>query len=348
VAEPSSDAIWERDWPAGGLEAVDACPVCGSRDRSPAVVGMIDNVFFVAPGRWTLQRCGGCGSAYLAPRPTAETIGAAYASYYTHTPASPRGRAGLARRLYFAVADLYVKGRYLRSGPLARLAAALIAVFLQPLANRQDHRHRWMDPHRDGMSVLDAGCGNGEFLAVARGLGWEVEGFDLDERAVEAARNAGVRARVGTLESLAGELNGPYDTITMNHVIEHVYDPRRDLERAFQLLKPGGLLYVETPNIDALNLQTFGIHWRGLEAPRHLVLFSPHSLSRLLRDLGYTDVRVRRRDVFSGLYELSSRAEAAFKGSANPRRASLLQKLRGSFASKARLEFITVTARKPG
>ena len=347
VSEQAAGAIWERDWPVDGLESVDQCPVCGSRDKSPAVVGMLDNVFFAAPGRWTLQRCGQCASAYLDPRPTPATIGAAYASYYTHDAARIPSRKGLVRRVYFAIVDLYVKGRYRRSGGLARGAAALIGLIAHPLANRQDSRHRWLDRFAPGLSLLDAGCGNGGFLSIARGLGWDVEGFDLDERAVATAQNAGVRAHVGTLASLAEVLNGPYDAITMNHVIEHVYDPKLDLQRAYGLLRPGGMLFVETPNIDALNLRRFGIHWRGLEAPRHLVLFNPASLARLLGEIGFEQVKVRRHVVFNGMYKDSSRAEAAFEGAASPRRASLLQRVHGALVGKARLEFITVTARRP-
>ena len=346
LSEQSPGVVRDRDWPADGLEAVDQCPVCGARERSPAVTDMLDG-FFSAPGRWTLQRCGKCASGYLDPRPTPATIGVAYAGYYTHQATRPSIRSGLVRRIYFAIVDLYVKGRYLPASPLATAIAAGIRIFAYPVANRQDSRHRWLDRFRPGASLLDAGCGNGSFLKIARGLGWTVEGFDLDEQAVETARGAGVRAHVGVMATLEGVLQGPYDAITMNHVVEHLYDPKRDLERAYQRLKPGGLLFLETPNIDALNLQIFGMHWRGLEAPRHLVLFSPASLAGLLTTLGFVDIKFRRHVAFSGMYEASSQAEAAFQRAEHPRRASLWDRLRGNLASKERLEFITLTARRP-
>src|SRR3954451_11454477 len=80
----TSDAIPVSDWPAGGLEAQSTCPACGSHDREPLHSDLRDRVFGAAPGDWSLVRCLACGSAYLDPRPTRDTIGIAYSSYFTH------------------------------------------------------------------------------------------------------------------------------------------------------------------------------------------------------------------------------------------------------------------------
>ena len=71
-------------WPAHGLEYVNCCPVCCSTERKLLYEGLTDRVFFCAPGEWTLYRCQQCGSAYLDPRPTLDTIGLAYSKYFTH------------------------------------------------------------------------------------------------------------------------------------------------------------------------------------------------------------------------------------------------------------------------
>jgi hypothetical protein len=77
-------AGYEQEWPANGLEVVDRCPVCGEGEREILHQGLRDQVFYCAPGEWTLYCCRGCCSAYLDPRPTAETIYLAYRKYYTH------------------------------------------------------------------------------------------------------------------------------------------------------------------------------------------------------------------------------------------------------------------------
>ncbi|MDQ3823220.1 MAG: class I SAM-dependent methyltransferase, partial [Actinomycetota bacterium] len=63
-------------------EPVPACPVCGDGRRGVLHAGLVDRLYG-APGRWTLHRCAGCGAAYLDPRPTPESIAAAYERYYT-------------------------------------------------------------------------------------------------------------------------------------------------------------------------------------------------------------------------------------------------------------------------
>src|SRR6266852_6812100 len=85
--EPSRP--WLEDWPSEGLEAVKCCPVCDSGQRTQLYSNLIDNVFYTAPGHWTLYRCQGCGSAYLDPRPTPEFIHLAYRNYYTHKGFEP-------------------------------------------------------------------------------------------------------------------------------------------------------------------------------------------------------------------------------------------------------------------
>ncbi len=74
------------------------------------------------------------------------------------------------------------------------------------------------------MRVLDVGCGNGEFLKRAKGLGWEVYGLDFDPKAVTAAQASGIHATVGDLES-ARYPSEHFDAVTMSHVIEHLHDP---------------------------------------------------------------------------------------------------------------------------
>ena len=75
--------------------------------------------------------------------------------------------------------------------------------------------------------------------------------------------------------------------MTLSHVIEHMHDPAGDVRRIHAMLRPGGLLWIGTPNLEALSFRRFGADWRGLEPPRHLVLFTTASLDRLIRDAGF-------------------------------------------------------------
>jgi hypothetical protein len=74
-------------------------------------------------------------------------------------------------------------------------------------------------------------------------------------------------------------------------VIEHIADPIRSLEICHRLLRPGGVLSLTTPNLASLGHSLFGRDWIGLDAPRHLVLFTPDSLARCLGRIGFQITR---------------------------------------------------------
>ena len=78
--------------------------------------------------------------------------------------------------------------------------------------------------------------------------------------------------------------------ITLSHVIEHVHDPMKVLESCLKLLKPGGKIWIETPNIHSLGHDRFQKNWRGLETPRHLVLFNKVSLREAVLNAGFREV----------------------------------------------------------
>jgi 2-polyprenyl-3-methyl-5-hydroxy-6-metoxy-1,4-benzoquinol methylase len=134
--------------------------------------------------------------------------------------------------------------------------------------------------------LMDVGCGTGATLALGRQLGWAVEGLEMDRDAVLSARAAGLRVGEGGYERLADSPLA-FDCIICSHVIEHVFDPVGMLGAMHAALKPGGTLLLSTPNVCSDVHRHFGKYWRGLEAPRHLVLFSEASLTRLLQTQGF-------------------------------------------------------------
>lgn len=282
----SLPAPWIHDWPSNGIEVVNKCPLCGSDARTLLYDALVDQCFRVSPGRWRLWRCASCSAAYLSPRPTADTIHAAYSTYYTHAEPPAPGPNAL-QRIRRKLSDGYANQRYgckrdpeSRWGPVVARVVPLIAW----IADRE-FRHL-PTPTGFERSLLDVGCGDGGFLANARTCGWDVLGLEPDPKAAAIAQQRGVPVRIGGLESLAGEVEA-FDVITLSHVIEHLHDPVQALRDCRRLLRPGGQLWLETPNVDSLSHQIFGRSWRGLEAPRHLVLFSPRSLRLALAAAGF-------------------------------------------------------------
>ena len=87
------------DLPEASLETLDACPVCGSGDRSPLYEDLEDIVFGCAPGLWTMWLCDGCASAYLNPRPSSQAMPLIYQCYYTHEAPNVSHRGAVAPSL---------------------------------------------------------------------------------------------------------------------------------------------------------------------------------------------------------------------------------------------------------
>lgn len=284
-----TDKLELGEWPPEKLESVPNCPVCGNSERALLHGELTDRVFRVAPGKWSLYCCLTCRSAWLDPRPTPQSLGLAYASYYTHDASDHPivRRLGLMRTLLHDALNGYVNSRYgLRREPATKLGRWLIPLLpsLRAAADA-DCRHMPRPPSGGGL-LLDVGCGNGRFLKLASEMGWQVEGIDLDLAAVETSRSRGFSVTCGTIDVL-DDASERYDIITLSHVIEHVYDPLRLLRSLYRLLKPGGRLWLETPNLDSLGHARYGPAWRGLEPPRHLVLFNPESLASLIQLAGF-------------------------------------------------------------
>lgn len=139
----------------------------------------------------------------------------------------------------------------------------------------------------DAGRILDAGCGEGTFLAAAIGAGWRGLGVDIGG-AADAARARGLDV-VGRLEDAAER--GPFDAITFWHSLEHFPSPAEALTTARRLLTPEGILLVAVPDAGGLQARLFGRHWFHLDVPRHLYHFDGRSLGRLLERTGFSPLR---------------------------------------------------------
>jgi 2-polyprenyl-3-methyl-5-hydroxy-6-metoxy-1,4-benzoquinol methylase len=339
-------------WPTEDLEAVPACPACGGAARRDWRTGLTDEVFGVAPGVWSLVRCPSCGAAWLDPRPTKGSILRAYARYYTHErveegDAAPGAfktalRNGYLRsRWGYALEPAWSWGRHV----LTRERRAAIDLSV---------RHLPRPPAK--ARLLDVGCGNGAFLAHMRRLGWEVHGLEPDPDACAAAAAAGIDVSIGTLADVTWP-EATFQAVTLSSVLEHLPDPRATLQACRRLLAPGGVLHIVTPNTEALGAERFGAHWRGLEAPRHLVLFNRTALTRLLDASGFTDGVFHPRLAGEWFWLTSGAMEL---GLPPERLGTLARRVRdalrreGRAADKRvmrepeRAEELVVTAKKPG
>ncbi|MBI5145297.1 MAG: class I SAM-dependent methyltransferase [Candidatus Omnitrophica bacterium] len=150
--------------------------------------------------------------------------------------------------------------------------------------------------------ILDIGSGKGEFLALAKKRGWEAFGVEPAQNfAHYAADKYNLDIQNVTLE----EANFPYDyfdVVTLNMVLEHIENPHELLVRIKKVLKNGGLLFIEVPNMDSLLLQAINIYYRlkgknwsahlsPLHYPYHCYGYNTSSLKLLCELNGFNAIR---------------------------------------------------------
>lgn len=339
-------------WPTADLEAVGQCPICGSPRRDLLHKSLQDRVFYCAPGSWDLFRCINCGSAYLDPRPTPDSIVRAYENYYTHGGnwRTPSQDLPPLRRVLRALSNGYFNYRFGTEFQPSLSIGALLA-YLAPWARRRlDAVGRHLPKSNDKGRLLDVGCGNGMFLEFARSAGWETFGVDFDAAAVEVCISKGLNVLHGGIDQL-GDKSSCFDWITLSHVVEHVHKPVELLITCRRLLKPGGILWISTPNIDSLGHREFGRHWRGLEPPRHLILFNRSSLKRALSDAGFKEIEDAP---YQPLYrELAAKSQAISEGrdpySVRPAKVPSIRWILADWHAwndPEKREFVTLIARK--
>jgi 2-polyprenyl-3-methyl-5-hydroxy-6-metoxy-1,4-benzoquinol methylase len=334
----------KEGWPEHGLERVGCCPACGAAAREPLHADLTDRMFGCAPGTWNLSCCLRCGSAYLDPRPTEETVVLAYSDYFTHADAVARPAVPLGR-FRAALANGYLNKRYrARLRPASRLGPAIVPLFpLRRVRTDREVRHLIRPEH--GGTLLDVGCGNGDFLLKAERAGWRALGVDLDPRAVASCRRAGLAASEGTIETVDIP-PASLDAVGFAHVLEHLHQPRRALARARDLLRPGGLLWLATPNLSSAGHAHFGADWLGLDPPRHLVVFTRRALEALVVQTGFEIVARPAASFTAWIYLESALLAAGGRPSAATRlRARLTDAT--ALVRPERSEELLLVARRP-
>ncbi|HUB06146.1 MAG TPA: methyltransferase domain-containing protein [Myxococcales bacterium] len=235
------------------------CPVCGGQACVPAHAAVRDFEHGL-PTSSSFLECPECGLVFQTPQPTLDALLSYYPpDYRPHVSGSRDGLLGLLK----GVQSRLLVSRYARWLPADRAAA-----------------------------IVDLGCGSGQFLQALAHAGYtNLTGVDRNPALAARFEGTPIRYLARELEPNL-ELEGRYQTIVMNNVLEHFLDPGRVLARCRELLEPGGQILVLTPDAGSWSHQLFGAYWSGLHAPRHPLVFSRPALERLARAAELRDVRV--------------------------------------------------------
>jgi SAM-dependent methyltransferase len=261
-------------------EPPPACPICGG--DSTFWVKASDHHYGIQ-GAWTAFRCTRCGHGFMVPMPDEAELSRYYSDdYYSYQPPrtdfTPSGLRH--RRIWLLQHYLKYRRSYDHLSVQANPALAFFGwLFSSPFL-------RSLPDFKSGAKLLDYGCGSGAAVAFYGFLGWESEGIEIDRRATETARRAGIPVQRGSVDTLEGR-SVVYDHIATCHCVEHVRDVRRLFRAFFSALKPGGTLTVEVPNGDSLAARRYVEAFYYLGLPVHPHSFSPKSIRLLAKEVGF-------------------------------------------------------------
>jgi 2-polyprenyl-3-methyl-5-hydroxy-6-metoxy-1,4-benzoquinol methylase len=313
VANVAREFTARGEWPAADLEVLGRCPCCESEVRSLMFSGLRDFAFAVAAGEWNMWQCGSCTAAYLDPQPSASSIGRAYSRYYTHQGAdATKGKirilTAIKHWLGSRIMNDYKNHVYGYRFPAVPFGTVISGLW--PTRRRRvEHSIRHLPaPKSADSALLDVGCGNGDFVKVAASLGFRALGVDADNQAVIAARSGGLDVRKGRFPG-SGLAPESFEHITANHVLEHLRRPKEAIRELYELLQPGGRLWLSQPNLGAVGLKEFGAYWRGLEPPRHMTLFDSDGMRCLLESCGFVKVRLLPSQPVASFYYRQSQCQ---------------------------------------
>jgi 2-polyprenyl-3-methyl-5-hydroxy-6-metoxy-1,4-benzoquinol methylase len=131
--------------------------------------------------------------------------------------------------------------------------------------------------HPEKGKLLDIGAGTGDFLVIAKAVGWQTMGIEPSEKAKKTAISKGI-----SLENNSQTIkNQQFDVITMWHVLEHVPNVEQQIQELKRLLKPKGTIIIAVPNFKSFDAKYYGSYWAAYDAPRHLWHFSKIAIEKI-------------------------------------------------------------------
>lgn len=222
----------------------------------------IRGAFVIA--RFRHVRCAGCGMVYVSPRLRADLGHDAYAE------------------------DYYTETYRLKLIPALPYRASVI--------NPRKHTQLMQHAPRVG-SILDVGCGLGDFLHECRRHGWKTTGIEMNPFAADYGRREFGLDVIATSIFDVEPGGARYDCVSLWGVLEHFTKPLDVLKTLRRLLAPDGVLVVEVPSGDSFLVRYYeaygGYVDRIIEGDRHLMLFSVRALREMLERAGFRELHLQ-------------------------------------------------------
>jgi len=249
-----------------------ACPLCGSKEFSKLFD--IKDYNYKLPGRFEEYKCIDCSLIFLNPYLEGHELRFYYQKYYYSYQDVPKTKSLLEKLLYLNLINIWN--------------------LIWDRMNKGNAWGRYLSKNCQGR-LLDIGCGSAGYLKHMRKLNPEMELYGCDPYGPQ--NNSSLEGLNLIYKNLSvfecGFANNFFDIVTINHVIEHIPNPKDLLSEMSRILKPDGYLIIGVPNNRSLSYFLFGKYWHGLDAPRHILNYSDKNLTNVLIHSGFCINSVR-------------------------------------------------------
>lgn len=238
------------------MKEINICPVCdGKRFRSRVAT----KDFTITQQTFFVTQCEDCGLGITSPRPTDEQLGMYYQSeeYISHTE---------------------------------RNTSIFDSIYRLARKYTLQWKYNLIREHSPGTTLLDFGCGTGEFLQYIEQQGYAVQGVEPSEKARSIAIK---KVPTAKLNASVDEVHGTFDIITLWHVLEHIPDLNKTLQQLTSHLSANGTILIAVPNINSWDSAYYNNYWAAYDTPRHLWHFTQECLPVLLKKHGLRMIGTR-------------------------------------------------------
>ena len=231
---------------------IENCPICGCKNNKHFLSAIDHNV---SGDSFNVVLCNDCNFKFTNPIPSEGTIGKYYKSenYISHSGT----KKGLINYIYHKVRDRQLKMKFNLISSLTK-----------------------------NKSLLDIGCGTGEFINICKNKSWKVFGLEPDSGARELAKK-NYNIDLLDQEELYNINENKVSVITLWHVLEHVYNLERDLKQYAKILNDNGYLIIAVPNCNSYDAKYYKEHWAAYDLPIHLYHFTQKDINSLANKTGY-------------------------------------------------------------
>lgn len=239
------------------MKIIENCPVCNGSSFSDFLQA---KDYLTKKGVFSIVECDDCKFHFTNPIPEASKIGDFYKS------------------------DKYISHSSTKKGAIN---------FLYNIIRNRTLRDKlsWILQETSQKKLLDIGAGTGHFLKHALCNDFEIEGLEPDEDARMFAHKEN-QLNLRPSQDLYSFDKSSFDIITMWHVLEHVYDLRKDLNQITSLLKEDGVLFIAVPNMNSYDAKYYKKVWAAYDLPRHLYHFKKENIESLLQQFGFSLTKV--------------------------------------------------------